>query len=172
MGVLQVIFSHHEPIRPEIQEAFFSTMNRDAGDNEDRHVVGHFYREGRESIWSAVISSEEGEDNHAIAKKIRRIKQALDKMFSQSEWTSQSFESTIKNEMVRYEESIVFGEGASPDKPFFLGKSSNQNIEFITDGYGVATSVLQILGDVVDSPTVSGVLNEGRSPSTQAEILV
>ncbi|NDD92563.1 hypothetical protein EBZ37_10805, partial [bacterium] len=114
MGVLQVIFSHHESIRPEIQEAFFSAMNRDSGDNEDRHVVGHFYRDGRESIWSSIISSEEGEDNHAIAKKLRRMKQALDKMFSQSEWTSESFDRSIKNETVRYEESIVFGEGEAP----------------------------------------------------------
>jgi hypothetical protein len=165
MGVLQVVFTHQESIRPEVNEAFFTTMNRDSGETEDRHVVGHFYREGRESVWSTVISPEEGEDNHAIAKKLRRIKQALDKMFSQTEWSAAAFEKTIKNEHVRYEEAIVSGHGHAPVKPHHAGKGNrhDQSLLFVTDSYGTASALEQVFG-------ASPVADEGLTPSAQAEI--
>ncbi len=165
MGVLQVLFSHHEPVRPELCESYFATLNRDAGETEDRHLVGHFFRGGLESIWSTVISSEEGEDNHTIAKKLRRMKQALDKMFSQTEWSSGEFTLTIKNEVVRYEESIIFGAGKIPQKP------NSKGIEFVTDGYGVAGALEQIYG-VVEVSEGLDLRKEGLTPSTQAEIRV
>jgi hypothetical protein len=178
MGVLQVIFAHHEAIRPEVHEAFFTTMNRDAGETEDRHVVGHFYRDGRESIWSTVISPEEGEDNHAIAKKLRRIKQALDKMFSRTEWSTADFEKTVKNEQVRYEEAIVSGHGEAPKKPQHAGKTKHHDasLQFITDSYGAASALEQIFGSkfVAAEPmeAVEPAENDGRTPSAQAEIRV
>ncbi len=176
MGVLQVIFTHHEAIRPEVHEAFFTTMNRDAGETEDRHVVGHFYRDGRESIWSTVISPEEGEDNHAIAKKLRRIKQALGKMFSQTEWSTADFEKTVKNEHVRYEEAIVSGHGDAPKKPQHAGKAKNHDgsLEFVTDSYGVASALEQVFGAkfvaVEPLEAVKPAENDGLTPSTQAEV--
>ncbi|MEN9723545.1 MAG: hypothetical protein RJB38_1531 [Pseudomonadota bacterium] len=197
MGVLQVLFSHAQPMRPEVTEAFFTTLNRDAGETEDRHVFGHFFREGRESIWSTVISQEEGEDNHLITKKLRRMKQALDKMFSQSEWTSGAFEATIQNEQVRFEEQLVFAHGTAPLKPQKLKKGRHADFAFeaITDGYGVS-AVLELFApsresaigetlneapsDGMTSSEVSAAVeasvgareNEGRIPSAQAEISV
>ncbi len=167
MGVLQVVLAHHDPIRPEVQEAFFATLNRDSGETEDRHVVGHFYREGRESVWSTIISPEEGEDNHAIAKKLRRIKQALDKMFSQSEWASGEFSDTIRSEQVRYEESMVFGAGVAPSELMSLskGRSSNEALRFATDGYGVAAAITPFFDSCEPEPM-------GLAPSTQPETLV
>jgi len=176
MGVLQVHFTHGEAIRPDVHEAFFSAMNRDAGETEDRHVIGHFFREGRESLWSTVISPEEGEDNHAIAKKLRRIKQALDKMFSRTEWSPGDFEATVKNEQVRYEEAILFGHGERCTKPHHAGRGHqhDRSLEFITDGYGPSAALEQVFGAELETATRVDVQasaeNDGLAPSTQAEI--
>lgn len=165
MGVLQVLFTHQQPIRPELYESYFTVLNRDSGDTEDRHLVGHFFRGGCESIWSVVISSEEGEDNHFIAKKLRRMKHALDKMFSGTEWASGEFSSTIKNESVRYEESILCGSGTCPLK------QAGSGVEFVTDGYGVGSGIEQVFGFTTGLASTSG-RKEGLTPNTQAEIRV
>lgn len=148
MGVLQVIFNHASSIRPEVQEGFFATLNRDSGDAQDRQVFGHFYREGQESIWTTAVTPEEGEDNHLVAKRLRKMKQSLEKMFAQSEWAPGEFSATIKNEQVRFEEGVILSSGEIPLQPVKMEKGAQalSGIEFVTDGYGVGPALVQTLG--------------------------
>jgi hypothetical protein len=146
MGVLQVIFNHSSAIRPEVQEGFFATLNRDSGDTQDRQVFGHFYREGHESIWTTAVTPEEGEDNHLVAKRLRKMKQSLEKMFANSEWAPGEFAATIKNEQVRFEEGVILASGDIPKLPIKIEKGAQaiSGIQFVTDGYGVGPALASV----------------------------
>jgi hypothetical protein len=148
MGVLQVVFGHTKEMCPEVTEGFFATLTRDSGDTQDRQVFGHFYRGGSESVWTSVVSFEEGEDNHWVAKRLRKMKQTLEKMFSESEWAPGSFAETIKNEQVRYEEGLLICGGDLLLAPVLLEKGAQavSGVEFLTDGYGVGPALLQSYG--------------------------
>jgi len=156
MGVLQAVFTHSTPLLSDVTEGFYSALTRESGDAQERQVFGHFYRGGSESVWSSVISPEEGDDNHLIAKRLRRMKQALEKMFAESDWVKGEFGATIKNEQVRYEEGIVLSEGEAPEAALTLSKGAQslRGIEFVTDGYGVGSAMLQCLRAAGLKPSV------------------
>lgn len=86
MGILQASFIHEQPVAVGIQEGFFGAISREAGEETERHVWGYFTSDGMKSFWTICLSPEEGEDNHAIAKKLRKMKNALDKMFVGTSW--------------------------------------------------------------------------------------
>ncbi len=160
MGVLQAVFTHSVPMLPQITEGFFAVLNRESGDSQDKQVFGHFYKGGLESVWTTAIAPEEGEDNHLIAKRLRRMKQALEKMFGQTEWVPEGFGGefgrTIKNEQVRYEEGFVLSSGTAPDAPLRNEKGAQaiRGMEFVTDGYGVGPALVQVLQSSGLKPSV------------------
>ncbi|MBC7691343.1 MAG: hypothetical protein H7222_06200, partial [Methylotenera sp.] len=145
-GLLQAVFSHPTAfVSSEIREGFYGATNKEAGEEIQRSVFGYFFDEGRSSVWTLFLAADEVEDNHLIAKKLRRMKQALDRMFTGSDWIPEGkadFMATVQGEQVRFEESFVFGSGTSPSEPLQLGKSSI--ISFMTDGYGPASSFQQV----------------------------
>jgi hypothetical protein len=65
------------------------------------------------------------------------MKQALEKMFAQSEWAPGDFALTVKNEQVRFEEGVLLSSGDAPNAPVRL-----DGIEFLTDGYGAGPALL------------------------------
>jgi len=102
--------------------------------------------EGKRSIWSVTLAEEECEDNHSIAKKLRRIKQTLDRMFTGSEWlpeNTKTFMDTTVSEQVRFEEACVFSKGNIITEAQTLPKMPN--LSFVTDGFGPSASMLQVL---------------------------
>jgi len=102
--------------------------------------------EGKRSIWSVTLAEDECEDNHSIAKKLRRIKQSLDKMFTGTEWLPEnvkSFMDTIVTEQVRFEEGMVFSKGDVMNEASHLPKM--ENVCFVTDAFGPSSSMLQVL---------------------------
>jgi hypothetical protein len=145
MGVLQAVFTHLSPIGSEnMREAFYSALHKEAGEEVQRNVWGYFMAGGRCSVWSVILTQSEVEDNHEIAKKLRRMKQALDRMFTGSEWLPEGkkeFTSTVSGEQIRFAEGIVFGEGKAPEAPITLPKAAG--LEFITDGYGPSSALHQ-----------------------------
>jgi hypothetical protein len=108
-------------------------------------VFGYFSADGKRSHWSVVLGRGEVEDNHEIAKKLRRMKQALEKMFTGSDWLPQGkadFVANVESEQVRFEDAIVFGEGEPAREPLTLPKA--QGLQFITDGYGPSVAMEQV----------------------------
>lgn len=160
MGVLQAVFTHANAMLPQITEGFFSVLNRESGDSQDKQIFGHFYKGGLESVWTTAIAPEEGEDNHLIAKRLRRMKQALEKIFGQTEWIPEGlggeFSRTIKNEHVRYEEGFILSSGTAPEAALRNEKGAQaiRGIEFVTDGYGVGPALLQVLQSSGLKPSV------------------
>jgi hypothetical protein len=144
-GVLQVTFSHTSPIGIDVMEGFYGTMTRESGEDFDRHVWGYFSSDGMKSFWTICFSSDEVEDNHEIAKKLRRMKTTLDKMFTGSSWLPQpekGFMFNVQDEQVRFEESFIFGSGEPPAEVIQIPEISN--LVFMTDGYGPSCSFHQV----------------------------
>jgi hypothetical protein len=174
MAALQVAFRHEPAVGAGLLEGFFGPIQREAGEDEQRHIWGSFSSDGSRSLWTVVLGANQVEDNHEIAKKLRRMKQALDKMFTGESWLpagQADFLSTVKEEQVRFEESVLFAGGEAPSEPVRLPKLSG--IEFLTDGYGPGAALEQVASalaiELTSEPeTETPALREGRIPSEYA----
>ena len=145
MGVLQAQFTHsHSLVGADLHEVFTCIMHKDPGEEIMRSVWGYFCDEGKRSVWTVYLESEESLDNHTIAKKLRRLKQTLDRMFSSPEWLPKvdgvvvkDFLATIQNEQVSFEEDFIFSgsftkQSELPNAPVSLG----DELVLLTDGFG------------------------------------
>lgn len=145
MGILQATFNHEVPMGLGTQESFYGALHREPGEESDRHVWGYFSSNGLRSDWSICLSEEEGQDNHAIAKRLRRMKSALDKMFTGEAWLPASkpeFVNNVIGEQVRFEESMLFAHGEPLTEPARI--PSIGNLAFLTDGYGPSYAFHQV----------------------------
>lgn len=144
VGILQVAFRHFMPLKQIVNEGIFCKLTREQNDQFDRYVWGYFSEDGSESFWNIFLKAEEAESNHEIAKKIRRIKQVLNKVFSGSEWLpdgKKDFSSTIEGEKVRFEDAMIFSKGNPPSEPIV---TSDEQVYLITDGFGPSSSLQQV----------------------------
>jgi len=150
MGVLQAIFTHSSAIASsEMKEAFYGATHKDAGEEFTRSVWGYFFDEGRKSCWTIFLAEDESEDNHAIAKKLRRLKQSLDRMFTGTEWLPEGTKElmdTVADEQVRFEESFVFSGTEPLAEPARL--PGLERIAFLTDGFGPSVALAQVVSAV------------------------
>jgi hypothetical protein len=143
VGVLQAVFTHDLPETGALREGFFGPLHKEAGEEIERHVWGYFSSDGSKSYWTTCLSAEETEDNHAIAKKLRRMKSTLEKMFAGTNWALHADGRNIKSEQVRFEESVLFSEGDALVEP--ISASGISNLFFLTDGYGPANAMTQVI---------------------------
>lgn len=144
-GVLQATFTHEAPMGMGLMEGFFGPLHREAGESFERHMWGYFTSEGTRSYWTLCMAPDEVEDNHAIAKKLRRMKNALDKMFAGSTWLPENkpeFMNNVQGEQVRFEEFILFTEGEPVREPISLDRLNG--VQFLTDGYGPSMALNQL----------------------------
>lgn len=175
-GLLQAEFRHtHAMAHTTMQEAFYSLMHKDPGEEDARSMWGYFMDEGKRSIWSVTLAEDECEDNHSIAKKLRRIKQTLDRMFTGSEWLPENmktFMESVESEQVRFVEACVFSKTDVLTEASTLPKTPH--LSFITDGFGPSAAMLQtlsLLGSELNIPveemgTMSQNQNVDASDST------
>jgi hypothetical protein len=144
-GALQATFAHKQSVGAGLSEGFFSTLHREAGEEFDRRIWGHFSADGMRSFWTVYLTFEEGEDNHQIAKKLRRMKSALDKMFDGSGWLPSGvteFMTNVSDEQVRFEEHTVFMDGEVITEPQHA--PGIEGLDFLTDGYGPSHALSQL----------------------------
>jgi len=147
LGVLQATFSHETPIGQDLQEGFFNTLQKESGEQRDRHLWGYFDSTGKRSFWTICLSAEEVEDNHEIAKRLRRLKSSLDKMFTGSDWLPEGkteFMQNVCEEQVRLEESVLFSQGNPVREAVTIDGYSG--LSFMTDGYGPMYAMMQVGG--------------------------
>jgi len=153
-GVLQAVYTYEKPISwaAECSEAFFQGAHRDAGDSIERSVWGGFFAGGKRSVWTLLLNAEEVEDNHTIAKKLRRLKQGVSRMFSgpglaqgEASAATETDETSVVlqgKESVTFEESLIFATGVALEKPARL--PGLEGIFFLTDGYGPSAAFAQV----------------------------
>lgn len=150
VGILQGVFTHKTAmVQQSMQEGFFCTTHKDAGEEFSRAVWGYFFDGGRKSVWTLFLTEEEGLDNHSIGKKYRRMKQTIEKMFTGPEWLpegSADFFATVDNEQLLFHEDFLFANGDVIHEPQYLGKSKKEAgipLAFITDAFGPSVAVEQ-----------------------------
>ena len=148
-GALQLVLHHEPAVGAEVGEGFMLELIRETGDENQKHVFGGFYADGSKSLWTVMLGQEEVEDNHLIGKRLRRIKQALNKVFAGPEWigAKKEFMATVTNEAVRLEESILFSTGNPEEAPLCWDASGvveSSGITFLTDGFGPSFSLAQV----------------------------
>ncbi len=140
MGALQVFFHHSVPLKQSISRGLVIPMNRESGETFDRDALGYFVEPTR-SIWTVFLNPSECEENHEIMKKLRKLKQSLNRAFEGAEFLpdgKKDFLATIEREQVRFEESALFTEGEL--------KTSAENPDFVIfmDALGQSKSMEQV----------------------------
>ena len=143
MGILQAVFTHETAlVSASMQEAFFGSTHKDAGEEFNRSIWGSFFEDGRKSVWTLFTTEEEGADNHTIGKKYRRMRQALDKMFTGSEWLPEGaadFSATITKEQLLFQEDFMFARGEPVREAPHVG-----GVMFVTDAFGPSVAAEQV----------------------------
>lgn len=147
VGLLQAVFTHtHALVAQQMQEAFYCVVHKDPGEEFTRAVWGYFMDGGKRSVWTIFTASEESEDNHEIGKKLRRLKQTLERMFVGPEWVPEgkkTFLDTVADEAVRFEENFVFSRGDSLPTATKLPKLAH--VAFLSDGFGPSAALAQVV---------------------------
>ncbi len=144
VSLIQATLKHSPAVGQGTQEAFYGILNRESGEEHDRHVWGHFASDGSQSYWTLCLSADEIEDNHQIAKKLRKMKNSLDRMFSGESWLPPGctdLMSTVKGELVRFSEADLFTRGEPVTEPSRIGRL--EGVAFLTDGYGPGYAIQQ-----------------------------
>jgi hypothetical protein len=183
VGVIQATFSHETPLAIGVNEGFFAALPKESGEEFQRHAWGYFSADGKRSFWTVCLSSEEGEDNHEIAKRLRRMKNTLDKVFTGTSWLPEGkadFMSTlspVSGEQVRFEEAILFSEGEPVLEPITIPQVAG--LSFLTDGYGPSLALCQAgaLVGLVEAPEagpstepVAALTSEAPEPAVEATV--
>ena len=124
MNAIQVVFHHSGTLNQPTDIGFVIPLNRDAGEDFDRDVLGYFL-DDRTSVWTVFLKPSECEENHEIMKKLRKLKQALNRAFEGAD-----FLSSITEEQFRFEENCLMVEGHL--------KVSHSNMDFVLlpDSFG------------------------------------
>lgn len=137
VSAVQVVFHHSVALRQSVETGIVIPMNRDAGETFDRDAMGYFM-EPNKSVWTVFMQMEEVEDNHEIMKKLRKMKQSLNKAFDSPEFLPEGhkeFMSTVEREQVRFEEGCLVTEGS------FKKSTSNQDFVLLTDAFGTTAAL-------------------------------
>lgn len=136
-GALQVVFHHAVPLKQFFNRGLVIPMNRDSGESFDRHVLGYFM-EPKRSVWTVFLLPSECEENHEIMKKLRKLKQSLNRAFDSPEFLPDGrgdFLSTVEREQVRFEEHALWAEGA------LEASASNPDFTLFSDALGLTPAL-------------------------------
>ena len=129
---------------PESSLFFRLPLPKEAQSPKERSFFGYFDETGKRSVWTLCLDAEETENNHEIAKKLRKMKQSLDKAFSG--FAQKDFTQTILTERFAFQEHGVYATGEVPHE---YHRAHHMNgVLFLTDSYGVQSSLDQV-GDLL-----------------------
>jgi hypothetical protein len=117
-------------------------MYKEQGDEIERNIWGYFSSDGMKSYWTVYLAEDEVEDNHQIAKKFRRLKSTLDRVFVGEPFQAQKFTTHIGNEQVRLIEEAIYTSGEVCVEPIAL--PGLVHMMFLTDAYGPAMALQQV----------------------------
>ena len=139
-SALQVVFQHSEPLAQSLETGLVIPMNRDSGETFDRDVLGYFAEPTR-SVWTVFLQSDEIEENHEIMKKLRKMKQSLNKAFDSPDFLppgKKDFMSTVEKEQFRFEEGFLVTEGE------YKQSTANADFVLLNDAFGLTYALEQI----------------------------
>ncbi len=130
MGALQAVFKHQRDLGLGGLDSFCSEIAKTAGDQgENRHLWGYFTQCGWYSIWTVYLSAAEIEDNHQIAKRLRRMKSTLNKVFEDLTPYGESGQRAESGG----EEAAVRGSGHALPPPLFTETLAQEQVRFVQE---------------------------------------
>jgi hypothetical protein len=149
VSVLQVVFNHLEEMPYPTDTGFVIPMNRDSGETFDRDVMGYFL-DSKRSVWTVLMNAEETEENHEIMKKLRKMKQSLNRAFGAEGEGTVEFTKTVEKEHVRFESSaLVIHQKFNPSQ-------SNSDYLMLSESFGL-NATLEAMAKHFDIAEVSDV---------------
>ncbi len=163
-GALQVVFQHSVPLRQFMSRGVLVPMNRESGEEFDRDVMG-FFIEPLRSVWTVFLQPSECEENHEIMKKLRKLKQSLNRAFEGPEFLPEGvkeFTATVEKETVRFEASYLYTEGE------VRASEANGDFVLLTDSFGVSRGLEQIARHF-EVPAMEFGLDSGSDSGTEAQ---
>ena len=152
-GALQVVFHHSVPLKQFMNRGLVIPMNRDSGETFDRDVLGYFMEPTR-SVWTVLLQPSECEENHEIMKKLRKLKQSLNRAFESPEFLPEGkkeFMTTVEKEVVRFEPSFLYTEGE------LQASSSNPDFVLFTDSFGYSQGLERLAHHFGIAPVEFGI---------------
>ena len=166
MNALQVVFHHSVALNQSTDVGFVVPMNRDAGETFDRDVLGYFLDE-RTSVWTVFLQQSECEENHDIMKKLRKLKQSLNRAFDSPEFLAEGkkdFLSTVEKEQFRFEENCLMPEGEL--------KTSKSNPDFVLlpDCFGLSKA-LEAVADRFQIEAIEFAAFESEATNASATVV-
>lgn len=141
-SVIQLEIEHRIPVGSKVNEHFFMTLHRESDDTHNHQVWGYFTEDGKRSVWSVVLAPGDAEDNHQIMKRLRRIKQSLNKTFNEG-WLPEGvtqFTDLIERENVRMEEAVLFSKVEPFEAPLSI-EWEDHAIPLLVDGFGLSLAI-------------------------------
>ena len=166
-SALQVEFRHSPILVQSIQSGVMSLIPKGPGEETIRHLWGYFLDQGKRSRWTIFLSSDEQEDNNEITKKLRRLKQTLNKIFHGSEWLPEGvneFTQSIQNETVRLEIDCFYSEGKPLEKPIQL----SNRFTVLTDGFGPMHALKEV-GDAFGLLSAPAQVSDPQNTNTDSQ---
>lgn len=136
-GLLQVRFQHGEPVQLPCGIRYILPMTKDAGDDSERHTFGVMLSENA-SIWNVAIPASDAEDNAILGKRLKKLKQAISKVFD-----DQPGLQNLSSEQVRFE-PMQFKVAESSERPDF---AKSADTLWFNDGFGF-DEILSMCADV------------------------
>jgi hypothetical protein len=159
-GAVQIELTHDRLVAAGVEESFVLPTTRESGEKHDRHALGHFFEGGGKSAWTLFLTPEEVESNQLIARKLRRVKQSLNRAFVSEPWVveGQKFLDGVIDESVRFEDGAVFQKGAVVTEPLNAGHWT-----FLGDQWGLTTALKQVTHLMGVDPAVVESVEEPES---------
>ena len=155
VSALQVVFTHQDEMPYPQDIGFVIPLNRDAGDEFDRDVMGYFL-DSKRSVWTVFLKADEVEENHEIMKKLRKMKQALNRAFASETGSATEFVKTVEKEQVRFESGFLALDHKS--------KPSEANADYVvmSDSFGFSHA-LEVLAERFSIPSLEFEMNESEN---------
>jgi hypothetical protein len=166
MNALQVIFHHSVAMTQSTDVGFVVPLNRDSGETFDRDVLGYFL-DDRTSVWTVFLQHSECEENHDIMKKLRKLKQSLNRAFDSPEFLTEGkkdFLATVEKEQFRFEENCIMTEGE------FKTSKSNPDFVLLPDSFGLSKT-LEAIADRFEIQSIEFSAFETEGTNAQAAIV-
>jgi len=158
VGALQAVFEHKSPVGLGVSESFYAPLHKENGEEIERNLWGYFSSDGMRSFWTLCLAEDEVENNHEIAKKFRRLKSTLDRIFTgdvfvprvlpqvlqapEKPENTAKFTANILREQVRLVEDALYAAGDVVTEPVVIPQLPG--VLFLTDGYGPAAALQQV----------------------------
>jgi len=169
-GVLQLSLDHSVQIATGFGECLVLEMHKDVGEPTEKRIIGGFYNDGYKSVWTVALEPEVIEDTHLTTKRLKKLKQALNRIFTHYEWIGEmaekkSFTDTVAREMIRVADSAFVFKRSEELPCYSSGEESNKFL-YLVEGFSLSDSLIYtqaIANQICESYKLKGFVSQAKT---------